>query len=268
MTLIARRSKEFAGTRFLKRGANDEVHLILSVNNNNLKHGVYILNLGRLPCIFLGEWKINHRSLDLNVRRAAVGMMNVLFAGKVGFGETMNWKPEQRWVLENVISSFPPFLSFHSYKWKKKHWENQLKDRCCEGSHWGGSTLLNDKEVTMAAEPRPTSQAPATHHWETQCVECMFTPNIRKGNKGKINLNKSMWQCPWKPLWSPLNMPNLSLALFLSFVWILQGNVANEVETEQIVHDASVLSFKSGLFTSYVQLRGSVPSFWSQVNEL
>ena len=26
MTLIARRSKEFAGTRFLKRGANDEVH--------------------------------------------------------------------------------------------------------------------------------------------------------------------------------------------------------------------------------------------------
>ena len=27
MTLIARRSKEFAGTRFLKRGANDEVHL-------------------------------------------------------------------------------------------------------------------------------------------------------------------------------------------------------------------------------------------------
>ncbi|XP_015777653.1 PREDICTED: polyphosphoinositide phosphatase-like isoform X1 [Acropora digitifera] len=43
-----------------------------------------------------------------------------------------------------------------------------------------------------------------------------------------------------------------------------EGNVANEVETEQIVHDASVLSFKSGLFTSYVQLRGSVPSFWSQ----
>ncbi|KAL9969462.1 hypothetical protein ACROYT_G021682 [Oculina patagonica] len=43
-----------------------------------------------------------------------------------------------------------------------------------------------------------------------------------------------------------------------------EGSVANEVETEQIVHDASVLSFKSGRFTSYVQLRGSVPSFWSQ----
>lgn len=28
VTLIARRSKEFAGTRFLKRGANDEVCLI------------------------------------------------------------------------------------------------------------------------------------------------------------------------------------------------------------------------------------------------
>ena len=43
--------------------------------------------------------------------------------------------------------------------------------------------------------------------------------------------------------------------------------MANEVETEQIVNDASVLSFKSGRFTSYVQLRGSVPSFWSQVNK-
>ena len=135
VTLIARRSKEFAGTRFLKRGANDEVHLILSVNNNNFKQGVYILNLGCFPCFFLGKWKINHWSLDLNGRRAKVGMMNVLFAGKVRFGETMNWKPEQKWVLQNVISSFPPFLSFHSNKWKKKHWANQLKDRCCEGSH-------------------------------------------------------------------------------------------------------------------------------------
>lgn len=34
VTLIARRSKEFAGTRFLKRGANDEVCLMLSVNYN------------------------------------------------------------------------------------------------------------------------------------------------------------------------------------------------------------------------------------------
>ena len=29
VTLIARRSKEFAGTRFLKRGANDEVGTVL-----------------------------------------------------------------------------------------------------------------------------------------------------------------------------------------------------------------------------------------------
>ncbi|EDO26164.1 predicted protein, partial [Nematostella vectensis] len=43
-----------------------------------------------------------------------------------------------------------------------------------------------------------------------------------------------------------------------------EGFVANEVETEQIVHDASVLSFHSGRFTSYVQIRGSVPTFWSQ----
>lgn len=42
------------------------------------------------------------------------------------------------------------------------------------------------------------------------------------------------------------------------------GDVANEVETEQIVHDASISSFSLGNYTSYVQLRGSIPSYWSQ----
>jgi phosphatidylinositol 3,5-bisphosphate 5-phosphatase len=50
-----------------------------------------------------------------------------------------------------------------------------------------------------------------------------------------------------------------------------QGHVANEVETEQIVCDASTTSFynPSGLnrgFTSFVQHRGSIPLFWSQEN--
>ena len=44
----------------------------------------------------------------------------------------------------------------------------------------------------------------------------------------------------------------------------LQGWVANEVESEQIVHDSSVLSLDSGRFTSLVQLRGSIPFYWSQ----
>ncbi|XP_065648224.1 polyphosphoinositide phosphatase isoform X2 [Hydra vulgaris] len=43
-----------------------------------------------------------------------------------------------------------------------------------------------------------------------------------------------------------------------------EGFVANDVETEQICHDASTISLRSGHYTSYVQLRGSVPSFWSQ----
>eukprot|EP00117_Sycon_ciliatum_P027066 scpid21982/ scgid0701/ Polyphosphoinositide phosphatase; Phosphatidylinositol 3,5-bisphosphate 5-phosphatase; SAC domain-containing protein 3 len=42
------------------------------------------------------------------------------------------------------------------------------------------------------------------------------------------------------------------------------GHVANEVETEQIVHDAAHLSHNTGRFTSFVQVRGSVPLFWSQ----
>ena len=40
--------------------------------------------------------------------------------------------------------------------------------------------------------------------------------------------------------------------------------MANEVETEQLVHDATSSLHANGRYTSYLQLRGSVPSFWSQ----
>ncbi|XP_018495844.1 polyphosphoinositide phosphatase [Galendromus occidentalis] len=43
-----------------------------------------------------------------------------------------------------------------------------------------------------------------------------------------------------------------------------EGYVANEVETEQILHDSSISSFEHGRFSSYVQMRGSVPAHWSQ----
>ncbi|XP_076844224.1 polyphosphoinositide phosphatase isoform X2 [Brachyhypopomus gauderio] len=43
-----------------------------------------------------------------------------------------------------------------------------------------------------------------------------------------------------------------------------EGDVANEVETEQIIHDASMMSFTAGSYSAYVQVRGSVPLYWSQ----
>ncbi|KAL3171308.1 hypothetical protein MRX96_013530 [Rhipicephalus microplus] len=43
-----------------------------------------------------------------------------------------------------------------------------------------------------------------------------------------------------------------------------EGDVANEVVTEQIVHDSSVSFFTSGKFTSFVQVRGSISFSWSQ----
>uniref|UniRef100_A0A915ILX5 Uncharacterized protein n=1 Tax=Romanomermis culicivorax TaxID=13658 RepID=A0A915ILX5_ROMCU len=43
-----------------------------------------------------------------------------------------------------------------------------------------------------------------------------------------------------------------------------EGFVANDVETEQIVYDPSILCFDRGRFTSFVQYRGSVPLIWSQ----
>lgn len=44
----------------------------------------------------------------------------------------------------------------------------------------------------------------------------------------------------------------------------IKGDVANEVETEQIVHDSGVSSLSKGRFSSFVQMRGSVPGHWSQ----
>ncbi len=43
-----------------------------------------------------------------------------------------------------------------------------------------------------------------------------------------------------------------------------KGDVANEVETEQIVADSSVSSFDKANITSFVQMRGSVPGHWAQ----
>ncbi|GFQ96368.1 polyphosphoinositide phosphatase [Trichonephila clavata] len=43
-----------------------------------------------------------------------------------------------------------------------------------------------------------------------------------------------------------------------------KGDVANEVETEQIVFDSTVSPLTVGNFTSFVQMRGSIPSQWSQ----
>lgn len=44
----------------------------------------------------------------------------------------------------------------------------------------------------------------------------------------------------------------------------VHGDVANEVETEQIVHDSMLSSFAHGRFSSFVQMRGSIPGYWSQ----
>lgn len=41
-----------------------------------------------------------------------------------------------------------------------------------------------------------------------------------------------------------------------------RGKVANDVEHEQIIHDESASS--EGVFSSYLQIRGSIPTFWTQ----
>lgn len=46
-----------------------------------------------------------------------------------------------------------------------------------------------------------------------------------------------------------------------------QGKVANDVEHEQIVHDESKAA-SEGIFSSYLQVRGSIPTFWTQETSL
>ena len=41
------------------------------------------------------------------------------------------------------------------------------------------------------------------------------------------------------------------------------GKVANDVEHEQVLHDESA-SASAGAFSSYLQMRGSIPTFWTQ----
>lgn len=46
-----------------------------------------------------------------------------------------------------------------------------------------------------------------------------------------------------------------------------QGKVANDVEHEQIVHDESN-TVTGGTFSSYLQVRGSIPTFWTQESSI
>lgn len=50
----------------------------------------------------------------------------------------------------------------------------------------------------------------------------------------------------------------------LSIKLLLQGDVANEVETEQMVIDVGTSFHEKLRVSSFVQMRGSVPCQWSQ----
>lgn len=66
--------------------------------------------------------------------------------------------------------------------------------------------------------------------------------------------------------------PSYSGSTLIAVTHFAQGDVANEVETEQIASEPLVTSFPDskygpsvpGNYTSYVQLRGSIPLHWTQ----
>jgi len=46
------------------------------------------------------------------------------------------------------------------------------------------------------------------------------------------------------------------------------GKVANDVEHEQIIHDESAAKIDAGNFSSFLQMRGSIPTYWTQETTL
>lgn len=96
-----------------------------------------------------------------------------------------------------------------------------------------------------------SKQYASSGHWR-----CNRSPKVSRGPVWmKTNEWKRCYSLTMK-IWLPTVC---SLCVVLT-----QGDVANEVETEQIVNDAAVMSFSVGSYSSYVQTRGSVPLYWSQ----
>ncbi|KRZ17339.1 Polyphosphoinositide phosphatase [Trichinella zimbabwensis] len=115
-----------------------------------------------------------------------------------------------------------------------------------------------------------------TKHWHDRFVwnSYLMKPMVEAGVKAQ-------WLLPLVHGFVghfPINLPSCCLRLvliarrskkfagtrFLKRGASYDGDVANEVETEQILYNRSVMDFKLGSFSSFVQLRGSVPLIWSQ----
>lgn len=93
-------------------------------------------------------------------------------------------------------------------------------------------------------------------------IESNWTVNIIHGFIGQIKINVY-----GGPVYVTLIARRSSVfagTRFLKRGCNIRGDAANEVETEQIVHAATVTSFLKGQYTSYVQHRASVPLHWFQ----
>ncbi|EFN85512.1 SAC domain-containing protein 3 [Harpegnathos saltator] len=96
--------------------------------------------------------------------------------------------------------------------------------------------------------------------WQAECEgEKYVDYGIRSNPHRRFVWNSHLL----KPVEKDLH-PDWILYIIHGFIGQSNGDVANEVETEQIVHDSGVSSLSKGRFSSFVQLRGSVPAHWSQ----
>ncbi|UYV76306.1 FIG4 [Cordylochernes scorpioides] len=300
LTLIGRRANKFAGTRFLKRGSNLQGGVANEVETEQILHDSSISSLqnglfssfvqmrGSVPF----QWsqdvsKMVPKPQITRFVRFLEGYYLVLITkrrqvAKVGYHSVYK-------IEDTYVAYIPNTGDKHSSSSEESRYSYDLTHTL----QYNLSPFSKAPEVP--SETPGESETPEEGDGHAPC------PGQPEGRKKVVAASmKPEWKFVWNeyllnpvknihPEWKiyvihgfvgQSNISIFSKPLFLTLIGRrankfagtrflkrgsnLQGGVANEVETEQILHDSSISSLQNGLFSSFVQMRGSVPFQWSQ----
>jgi len=154
-----------------------------------------------------------------------------------------------------ILSTSFSFPFFHKYKSKAKQLKHNMAAPMDENDkrRW----KFNKRFVWNHFLIKPLKKATVTDEWTLPTIHGYFR------------------QCKFSVFGRTLNMTLIARrsryyagTRFLKRGVTDEGFVANDVETEQIVHEVSAGNHNFHHFASFVQIRGSIPLFWSQDNSL
>lgn len=147
-----------------------------------------------------------------------------------------------------------------------KRFIHDLEEKDVNLSSSISSNSLNNETQTYGIRTQPHKKFVWNHHLLSDAVKAELHPDwvlyIIHGFIDQLNINVF-----GKAIYITLiarRSCRYAGTRFLKRGANFQGDVANEVETEQIVHDSSISYFNKSHFTSFVQMRGSIPGHWKQ----